>query len=316
MTAKPGDTAGVIVGLDIGGTKTHAAAFDRRLNQVAEYLVPTVTGGVQVVAGFVLDTVAGLEQQLDGRAVSTIGIGIPGLIDHATGSVRQAVNLGIGDKPLDIVALLNGRYRVPCHIDNDVNVAALGAYQVLRVGDDITDLAYLSIGTGIAAGIILSGRIHRGHRGVAGEIGHFPFVPDGPDCECGLQGCLEAVASGSAIGRQWPTSNGTSPSASLITEANNGNTRAGAILDPIADHLAKAVYLLATAYDVDRIVIGGGVADIGGLLLDTINAGLRRLEARSGFVRSLELPGRTSIKPSGGVGVIGAAILTGSGNRP
>lgn len=300
---------GIIIGLDIGGTKTHAAAFDEHYGLVAELRKPTVTGTPAAVGNSVVETITALTAKLNGSAVTTIGIGIPGLIDRASGSVRQAVNLGIGDIPLDLVSRVTDVHDVVCHLDNDVNVAALGAYHLLRSGD-VSDLAYLSIGTGVAAGVMLGGSVHRGHRGVAGEIGHFPVVADGPTCECGLQGCLEAVASGSAIARQWPAGGGDSATESLIKSAERGDTKAAAIRDRVADCLAKAVYLLAITYDVDRIVIGGGVADVDDLLLNTIKSGLHRLEQQSAFVRSLQLQSRVILKPPGPVGAIGAAALT------
>jgi glucokinase len=311
-----GSGTGVVIGLDIGGTKTHSAAFDHKLNSRAEFRVRTGIGSSDIVAASVMDTVAKLARQLDGQRIDAIGIGIPGVVDPPTGSVRQAVNLGIASEPLELCDRLESVYGAPCHIDNDVNVAALGAYHLLRDDHKISDLAYLSIGTGIAAGIILRGRMHRGHRGVAGEIGHFPLLPDGPECECGLRGCLEALASGSAIARQWPNATADAGSAEvLIRQANAGDATATAALDPIADYLAKAIYLLAVTYDVDCVVIGGGVADLGVLILDTIKAGLGRLEDRSEFVRSLQLPDRVVLKPAGAVGAIGAALLTDPENR-
>lgn len=310
MQSELPETDSVIIGVDVGGTKTHAAAFDHQFTQLAQHRVPTITGGVESVAAAVLDTVATLAAQFNGRPIAMIGVGIPGVVDPHAGTVRQAVNLGIGDEPLDLAPRLAAAFNIACRVDNDVNVAALGAYHLLRDEQHMTDLAYVSIGTGIRAGIILNGRLHRGHRGVAGEIGHIPINTTGPPCECGLRGCLEAVASGSAIARQWPATRETSPTEALIHAANAGDDNAIAILEPIADNLARAVYLLAVTYDVDRIIIGGGVADLGHLLLDPIKAGLARLETQSKFVRSLELRSRVLLKPQGAVGSIGAAILT------
>lgn len=310
----PGEP-GIIIGLDIGGTKTHAAAFDQHYGLVAELRKPTVTGTPAAVGDSVVETINALTKKLNGSAITTIGIGIPGLIDRDAGSVRQAVNLGIGDTPLDLVSRVTAVHDVACHLDNDVNVAALGAYHLLRSGD-VSDLAYLSIGTGIAAGVMLNGNVHRGHRGVAGEIGHFPVVADGPTCECGLRGCLEAVASGAAIARQWPVEHPASATESLIHAAQGGDEKAIAVRDLVADCLAKAVYLLAITYDVDRIVIGGGVADVDDLLLNTIKTGLHRLEQQSAFVRSLQLQSRVILKPPGPVGAIGAAALTNPAYQP
>jgi len=303
------DPNGVTIGVDVGGTKTHAAAFDDDFRPVADLREPTGTGGTEVVGRSLLDTLARLESRLDGARISTIGLGIPGLVDVGRGTVRQAVNLGIGSDPLDLVDLLTAVYSVPCRVDNDVNAAALGAFRVLGDDVDISDLAYLSIGTGIAAGVVLDGRLHRGHRGVAGEIGHFPMTVDGMRCECGLRGCLETVASGPAIGRRWPVDGGA-PAEALLTAATGGDASAVEALEPIADHLAMAVYLLAITYDVDLIVVGGGVAEVGPMLLDAIRDGIDRLQAQSGFVRSLDLGARVVLKPAAPIGAIGAAALT------
>src|SRR6185312_9579035 len=125
----------------------------------------------------------------------------------------------------------------------------VGASRVLDLDD--ADLAYLSIGTGLAAGSVLSGRLHRGARGGAGEIGHVPVDPSGPMCPCGQRGCLEAVASGSAIARAWPIGShperraaGESPAAALFRAAADGDGAARRLRAKIADHLAAAVQLL------------------------------------------------------------------------
>ncbi len=308
VPAETSDGPGVTIGIDVGGTKVHAVAFNRNFEQLDEVRVPTASDDGADVADLVLDTVETLDAKTGNNLIG-IGVGIPGLVDRKDGSVRQAVNLGIGADPLDIVARLTGVHDVPCLVDNDVNVAALGAYRMLKAKLDTSDLAYLSIGTGIAAGVILDGRLHRGSRGVSGEIGHFPIAPGGPVCGCGLQGCLEAVASGSAISQRWPTAGDRSPTSSLMTEARRGNQQAIAVLGDVTDRLAKAVYLLAITYDVAYIVIGGGVADAGEPLLAALRGGLERLGNQSGFVRSLDLGERVILKPPGPVGALGAASL-------
>jgi glucokinase len=303
---------GAVVGIDIGGTKTHAVAFDHRFNAIADVLVPTGADGADAVAASAIDTLSELKRRIDGTNIESIGVGIPGLVDRESGSVRQAVNLGLGNKALDIADRLTAAFGVPCMVDNDVNAAALGAFEVLGRDNKISDLAYLSIGTGIAAGLVLNGRLHRGQRGVAGEIGHFPITDGGPRCRCGLHGCLETVASGSAITRLWPTNNGTRSADALFDAVRNDDQDAEAVLAGVADHLARAIYLLAVTYDVDHIVIGGGVAEAGNDLLNAINGGISRLEEQSSFVRSLDLGRRVELKPEGPIGVIGAAVLAAS----
>jgi len=119
-------------------------------------------------------------------------------VDRATGTVTFAVNLGWHHLPLG--ERLAATLGVPVDVENDVRTAAAGLHRRAPFGQ-IDDLAYLSIGTGISAGIVLGGRVHRGVRGVAGEIGHIVLEPGGPLCACGLDGCFEALAAGSAIAR-------------------------------------------------------------------------------------------------------------------
>ena len=299
----------VVIGVDVGGTKTHAAALDRHFNVITDLTVPTLTGGVEQVGAGIIDTLATL--QSNGQQLRGVGIGLPGIVDSSAGSVRHAINLGIGDDALDIVSRLNATLGAPCWIANDVNAAALGVYEILRRDNcGVRDLVYLSIGTGIAAGVILDGRIYRGHHGYAGDIGHFPVDPDGPQCACGQQGCLEAVASGAALSRQWPASGRSSAVEALFAAADRGDDKAKLILRRAVEHLTRAIHILALTFDVDRIVIGGGVADVGAsLLMDALGQGLHRLQSRSPFTRALNLPDRIMLKPPEPVGVIGAAAL-------
>jgi glucokinase len=271
--------------------------------------LPTVTGGPDAVAKSVIDTVRTIATAVGASTIDAIGLGIPGLVDPVAGSVRQAVNLGIGQRPLDLVDRLSNEFGAHCRIDNDVNVAAIGVHRLLSMNEQESSLAYLSIGTGIAAGVMLQGHLHRGTHGLAGEIGHFPIVAGGPSCECGLNGCLETVASGSAIARAWESTGTASPAEALFSAASAGDRRAELLRNQISDYLAQAVYLLAITFDVERVVIGGGVADVGAPLVDAIADALNRLGDRSSFVQSLDLQNRVSLKPSGDVGALGAAAL-------
>jgi len=309
MPTAPSSARDTVIGVDIGGTKTHAVAFDRHLCPLADVRVLTGTGSADSVAASTIEMLHELHRRLEIDSVSAIGVGIPGLVDRGTGTVRQAVNLGVGDDALELAKRLSSEFGVPCHVENDVNAAALGALQVLRRDHPVSDLAYLSLGTGIAAGLILDGHLHRGRRGVAGEIGHLPVMADGPLCRCGLRGCLETVASGSAIAGLWPVAEDAASTSGLFAAAGTDDELAVDALDRVSDHLAFAVYLLAVTYDVDLIVLGGGVADAGEQLTDAIDAGLARLGSQSEFVRSLHLRERVRLKPPGPIGAIGAATL-------
>ena len=181
--------------------------------------------------------------------------------------MRHAVNLGLDDNPVPLAAHLGALAGAPVVVDNDVNLAAVGAAVALGCRGD---LAYLSVGTGLAAGLLLDGRIRRGAHGAAGEIGHLPIDPHGPLCECGQRGCLEARGLGN--GHRRPVAGarrrGRPPRRRCWRRPRPGDAEAAAVLDEVAGHLAGAVALLAQTVDPEVVVLGGGVADAGPGLLD------------------------------------------------
>ncbi|MBO9577196.1 MAG: ROK family protein [Microbacteriaceae bacterium] len=297
------------IGVDIGGTKTHAVALGaggevlgevRRRSGHGEELV--VLAAVQAV-----ETLAG---ELPGRAIARVGIGIPGTVDHLTGEVQQALNLG-----LDHVALgaqVSRRLGVPVHVENDVNAAALGSLgspgEAEGRGAEPPSLAYLNLGTGLAVGTVLDGRLWRGVTGAAGEIGHIPLDPDGPLCVCGQRGCIEAMASGSGIARQWGAD---VPSAPEIADlAASGDERAASVLERLVWAVAGAVRLIVLAQDVRRVVIGGGLAlALGERLRLPVLAQLREWEAASPFLASVAPADRVVLAPADRpLAAIGAAL--------
>jgi predicted NBD/HSP70 family sugar kinase len=237
-----------------------------------------------------------------------VGVGVPGLVDRSAGTVRHAVNLGLGDTPIPLAGHLGAIAQAPVVVDNDVNMAALGAAVALGCHGD---LAYLSVGTGLAAGLLLGGHIRRGAHGAAGEIGHLPVDPQGPRCECGQRGCLEALVSGAAIAARWPSADGAAAAtAALLAAASAGDERALAVLSEVAGHLATAVALLAQTVDPELIVLGGGVAEPGPGLLDAVRDALRDRAARSPVLAAIALADRVTLVPEGvPAGAVGAAVL-------
>jgi glucokinase len=302
--------AEVVAGLDVGGTKTLAVAVDAATDAVlATVRRPTGGGGDGLLrsAGAVLAELAGAAG-LPPTGFAAVGVGVPGLVDRAAGTVRHAVNLGLGDDPVGLADHLARLTGAPVVVENDVNLAAVGAAVALGCQGD---LAYLSVGTGLAAGFVLGGRIRRGAHGAAGEIGHLPVDPDGPPCECGQRGCLEVLASGAAIAARWPSEDGEVAAATaLLAAADRGDPAAVAVLDEVAGHLAGAIAVLAQTVDPEVIVLGGGVAEAGAGVLDAVRAALRRRAARSPVLAAIDLADRVALVPSDiPAGALGAAVL-------
>jgi predicted NBD/HSP70 family sugar kinase len=307
MTARP-----LLAGLDIGGSKVLAVAVDPRdeaPTRVVEQIRLATRPGPDGVVETAYQAITALAERLGGGPdlFAGVGIGVPGLVDAERGAVTHAVNLGVGTGGLDLADQLRRRLQLPVAVDNDVNAAAIGAAVHLRLGR--TDLAYLSIGTGIAAGIVLEGTLRRGPHGAAGEIGHIPVDPAGPECSCGQRGCLEAVASGSAIAARWP-GDAASAAHALFSAADAGDARAVEVRDEVARYLAGAVRLLALTVDVDLVVLGGGVAEVGEPLRHAVALALDAQAERSDFLRGLDLAARLSVVPRDRpVAAIGAALL-------
>ena len=297
------------VGLDIGGSKVHAVAVDDDGAVVAQARRTTLTGGAGVLrtASEVLLALAAATGTTV-RDFVGVGVGVPGLVDPAEGGVAHAVNLGVAGDAMALRESLGRLTGAPVTVENDVNAAALGAALLLELPEP--DLAYLSIGTGMAAGVVLDGVLRRGTRHAAGEIGHIPLDPAGPLCPCGQRGCLEVLASGSAIARRWPSPDGLPAAQALFRAADAGDPAARRIRAEVVGHLAGAVRLLVLTLDVGVVVLGGGVAQVGEPLGTAVRQALVHLQAGSPFLQALDLPSRVVMSPPDRpVAAIGAALV-------
>jgi len=300
----------VRLGIDIGGTKTAAVAIGADGELSDQVRMPTGFGADEVVAT-ALRTVERMTELagVEARSFASIGIGIPGAVDSATGRVAHAVNLGL--EGLDLGPRLADRLGVEVRVENDVKAAAVGAHHLLGVADGIRkhSMAYLNLGTGLAAGIVLDGRLLRGGHGVAGEIGHIPVDPAGVRCACGQRGCLETLASGSAIARMRPTG-GRLPARELFDAADAGDALAIDVRERFLTGVAAAARLLVLTTDVDDVVIGGGLAALGDELLDGTRRILNEWAAESAFLSSLDLASRVQVIPPGfPAAAVGAALV-------
>jgi glucokinase len=294
------------LGIDIGGTKTHAVVVDD---------LGAVYGEVRLRTGFGPDEVIGTAvraaEQLATRTgvevadLESVGVGVPGAVDHESGRVGHAVNLGLNG--LDLGMELRDRLGTKVWVDNDVNAAAIGTYRTLA--EPVASMAYLNLGTGLAAGLVLDGRLWRGSGGVAGEIGHIPVEPDGDVCRCGQRGCLETIASGAGIAARWPT-DAKHPVAALFDAAASGTAEAVELKRRFLDGVASAVRILVLTTGVDVVVMGGGISSMGEPLRSDVSAVLDSWAAESEFLDSVSLSSRLRLAHDRSMtAAIGAALI-------
>lgn len=313
----------LLAGMDIGGTKIEAILVNSAGQQLAQvYLPMDARTGQRAVTSIVKSLHRLLaEAGAPAGSLQAVGVAIPGKIH--TGVVELAVNLKLRNYPL--ACALTDVFKVPFFLENDVRTAALGAFRYFRRQRPIRSLVYLSIGTGIAAGLVLDGRLYRGANGMAGEVGHIIVKSGGPLCACGLHGCLEAVAAGPAIAA-YAEEIIRQGHASSLADADPLDSRAVyqayAAGDPVAEgtvhhvssYLARAIQGLVMAYDVDLLVLGGGVTGDNHLFLKPILVELKCMRLQSELSDMLLKEDKISLLPKGmNPGVWGAIDLAEKG---
>src|SRR6266478_3111239 len=263
------------IGVDLGGTNLRIAAVNQQ-----GHLMEKVTLGTRVALGkdHVIHEMCDAIHLLAAKYRNTaslqgIGIGVPGIIDMKTGTLRESPNLpGWAESPVQaqIERVLNTRVI----LENDANVAALGE-KWLGAGRDVDDMIMLTLGTGVGGGIVLGGRIWHGMTGMAGEFGHMTVEPEGPQCGCGNRGCLEqyasatavvrmareAIASGDAPGLARGASSDVEFSAKEIYNlAIQGDEQARKIFRRVGRALGISLATMINGLNLEMYVIGGGVS--------------------------------------------------------
>ncbi len=313
------------IGVDVGGTKIAASLVDLKGSILQSSRRPTDTRSPQATLDCIADAIEDVirESQIKRQDIRGIGLGIPGLVDPERGIGVAAVNLGWENVP--VKAELETRLDIPCAIENDVKAATYGEAR-FGSGRGLKNMIYLSIGTGIAAGVFLEGKLYRGQNGLAGEIGHASIDRNGPRCKCGGRGCLEALAAGPAIaaraeekiraGRKSILSSLIQPENYALTSekvfeaAEQRDPVALETLDEVGASLAFGIQLLALAYDPALIVIGGGVAERGNIFINPIRRHLEIQAAESWVFNKIYKPDTVQLSRLGKeIGVLGAAAL-------
>jgi glucokinase len=249
----------ISIGVDLGGTNLRIAAVDEQ-----GALVEKVTLGTKVSLGrdHVIDDMCDAIQRMsekykDSAPLLGIGIGVPGIIDMQTGLLRESPNLpGWAEYP--VRAEIERRLKTIVILENDANVAALGE-KWLGAAKDYSDVAMLTLGTGVGGGLVMGGAIWRGANGMAGEFGHTTVEPEGHPCGCGNRGCLEQYASATAVVRQ-----------AREAIASNGGSALARAARSNAEFSAKSIYNLAIQGDEDARRIFRYVGRCLGIVLSTL----------------------------------------------
>jgi glucokinase len=268
------------IGVDMGGTKLLAGAVDARLG-VHHRAQRSVTGLDQsALLDITVDAVQEV-REVAGAEIAAVGFGIPCLIDQRSGTAVVAVNLPLANLPFaDVMA---ERLGLPVFVDNDANAAALAEHRA-GAAQGFNEAVVLTIGTGIGGGLILRGRPYRGAFGSGAELGHVVIDMDGPPCQgnCPNHGCVEALASGTALAREAVRLARERPGSGLakaleqgrelvgplVTElAHDGDEAAIEAIELIGSRLGVALATLTNIFNPEVIVIGGGVIAAGELLL-------------------------------------------------
>jgi predicted NBD/HSP70 family sugar kinase len=203
------------------------------------------------------------------------GVAVPGPIDHDTGAVGSTTIMP-GWVGLDVAAELEQRLKLPVHIDNDANLGAL-AESVLGAGKDTSEMIYLMLSSGIGSGLVIGGRLHRGARGTAGEIGHVLVDEHGPICRCGNRGCLETYAGANAVLDLLRPSHGDDLTIEdMVALARDGDPACQRVIADVARIVGSVVAALCNQLNPERVVVGGKLVDADELLLGPMREAVRR----------------------------------------
>jgi glucokinase len=261
------------LGLDLGATNLKWVVVERD----GDAWHPIDRGQVRTRAAAGPTGVVDQLAEVGGEAIAarpelaSIGIGVPGLYDPASGSTRFLVNLAGDWDGVPVAAPVSAALGRPVFLINDARAFGLAELR-LGAGRGASSMVGLTLGTGIGGVIAVDGKVLMGHDGTAGEVGHQTIDPDGPACNCGNHGCLEAFARADRLAEAC----GAPDAETAVERARNGDAAAIAGLDRMGRYLGIGIANLITLVNPDRVVIGGGIAEAGDLLLDSARSEIGR----------------------------------------
>ena len=309
------------IGIDVGGTNVKIALVDDSGKIIYSNSVPTrAEMGYEYTVNNIKQAIYDLmkETKLTAKDIEGTGFGFPGQVDYKSGIVRLAPNIP-GWVEVPIAKMIEDEFHIPTRVDNDVRCAALGELKY-GAGKGCENLICITVGTGIGSGLIVNGKLVRGASNAAGEIGHIKLqIHDGPICGCGDTGCMEAFASGPAIvamaeeyilggksTKYREMANGGDITPFIVAEAAKaGDPVAKRIFARIGEYIGIGMASVVNLLNPEKIIIGGGVADAGDILLEPLKETLKK--------RAMKIAGETvEVVPAqlgNTAGVIGASLL-------
>ena len=306
-----------VIGIDAGGTKLLGGVVDADL--VVHHRVHRRILGLDQAE--LVETIVDAVEEAHAAApdVAAVGFGIPALVRPETGSVMVSNHLPLDRLPFG--ALMSERLDMQVAVDNDSNVAMLAEHRA-GAARGADDAVMLTLGTGIGGGLLLGGKVYRGSAGAAAELGHIVVDPDGPDCpgDCPGRGCLEAFASGNAIGRAGEEAARHSPESSLGKALAQGRDITGGLVaelahdgdEPAIEVLAEAgrwlglgIVTLVNALNPELVIVGGGAGQAGDLLLGPA----RDVLSERGLPPNRELVRLVPAHFGSEAGMVGAALI-------
>ncbi|MDQ4031817.1 MAG: ROK family protein [Actinomycetota bacterium] len=304
------------IGIDIGGTKIAGGVVSTEGYLLEKVEVPTASQQ-QNLTDFLIRTIRQLRALYP--AVQSIGIGAAGLVEWPSGLIRWAPNNSYKQLPVrDVVAEATG---LPTVVDNDANAAAWAESSV-RGDQSHSNMAYLTVGTGVGGGLVLAGELYRGPSGLGAEVGHLVVDPRGAMCGCGNSGCLEAMASGTALERLARKSIIKHPYTQLallakksggvtgrivFAAAQSGDSEAQSLFEEIGYWLGIGIATLVNIFELEVVVIGGGVGATGRLLIEPAS---KSCSLHAFAPRYRPIPPLIQSIHGVDAGIIGAALLS------
>ena len=306
----------MLIGIDVGGTNLVAAKVNESGDILNKVSIPVNrTASAEVLCETLIDLA---QQAANGENIDAVGVGFPGLVDNASGTVLQTPNMPFRNTPFRTI--FQEKWNVPVYLGNDANCAAIGEYWAGAAKGRETAMM-ITLGTGIGGGLVIGGKLYAGFAGGGMEVGHMVIDPTGPTCGCGRKGCFEQFASATALirdakeqmknhkgSRLWNACCGRIEDLQgihVFQAADSGDPTAQKVLDTFIDHLAIGLANLINILQPEAICLGGGISNAqDDLFLDPLRVQVKKYIFDKNAPLTLE-----RAKLGNDAGLVGAAML-------